>query len=378
MKRLSLRIRYTFITSLFLLISCACLTFASNVSANHMIQAFEIYPSSEVGTPDAQTNAASDLSAEAGSALEPAAITTRASYRLFRKESTIATILIVLAGSAATYFAAGYVLKPIVTLSEEVKKRNATNFAQTLPVPSSSDEIQELTISFNELLTQVQRSLQMQKQFSADAAHELRTPLAVLQTKLDVFALSEDLSEGTREFVQTLQDQLGRLTALIEDLLWFSRDLPFETVEPVPLRPLLQDVAEELSDLAQEKGIEIRIYGEDRVVSGQDRLLEQVFYNLLENAIKYGPQESAVTVTVAVKQEHTVVEVADQGEGIPQDCREEVFEPFFRVEKSRSRAVGGSGLGLAVCKKILDRHGATICVLPNYPRGSVFQIVFPS
>ena len=147
---------------------------------------------------------------------------------------------------------------------------------------------------------------------------------------------------------------------------------------PVPLYPLLCDVAEELSVMEDEKGITIHITKTDSFVLGQDNLLERVFYNLLENAVKYSPSQTQVVVTVRPMRDSVSVQIADQGEGIPESCRESVFEPFFRVDKSRSRAIGGSGLGLAVCKKILDRHHARISIMPNHPSGSIFEIVFPS
>ena len=379
MKKLSLRIRYTLMTSLFLLISCTALTIISNLSANSVMQAITLSPSVEIGESAQQSpDSSPETSREPEHISEPAVITTRASYRVFRRESIIATVLIVLIGSAATYAAAGYVLKPIVSLSREVKKRDANNFAQALPLPSSADEVQELTASFNALLAEVKRSFQLQKQFSSDAAHELRTPLAVMQTKLDVFSMSGDLPPEAQEFAKNLQAQLARLSSLVEDLLWFSRDYPLEPVEPVRLLPLLQDIVEELFDAAREKGIRVELHASDCVVQGQDCLLERAFYNLLENAIKYSPDGTVVELSAAVQEGAAVVRVADQGEGIPEKYREEIFEPFFRVEKSRNRAVGGSGLGLAVCKKILERHRAVIRVLPRHPCGSVFEVTFPS
>lgn len=287
-------------------------------------------------------------------------------------------MLIVLAGSVGAYFAASYVQKPLRRLSEEVKSRDAGNFAQPLPVPRSADEIRDLTLSFNQLLAQLQRSFALQRQFSADAAHELRTPLAVLQTKVDVFALSPHLDDETRIFIVNLQAQIRRLTDLVEDLLLFSRDVPLESAEPVPLAPLLSDVADELAALADEKCIAVRVQETQAVVRGQDGLLERVFYNLLENAIKYSPAGTAIDVAVGTDGECTTVSFADEGCGVPEELREAIFEPFFRVDASRSHLTGGNGLGLALCKKILERHGASIRVLPHTPRGSIFQVSFPA
>jgi len=194
----------------------------------------------------------------------------------------------------------------------------------------------------------------------------------------DVFALSSLLDDETRFFIVNLQAQIRRLTDLVEDLLLFSRDVPLESAEPVPLAPLLSDVADELAALADEKCIAVRVQETQAVVRGQDGLLERVFYNLLENAIKYSPAGTAIDVAVGTDGECTTVSFADEGCGVPEELREAIFEPFFRVDASRSHLTGGNGLGLALCKKILERHGASIRVLPHTPRGSIFQVSFPA
>lgn len=365
LKKIPLRMRFTLVASLFLLVSCVTLTLLSNVSAVSMIEAAAVMPAMKVdSTPFLP--------------LEPAQSIEAPYYQIFQQKTAIATLLIVLVGSVATYFAAGYVLKPIHDLSNDVQKRNIENLGEPITLPQSADEIQQLTISFNQMMADLQRSFLLQKEFSANAAHELRTPLAVMRAKLDVFALSKDIQPETQEMVTAMSCQLERLSKLIEDLLWFSKDLPLETATPVPLYPLLCDVAEELSSIADEKEIHIRVEKTECFVLGQDNLLERVFYNLLENAVKYSPSQTQVTVTVQKNWDSVRVQISDQGEGIPESCRSTVFEPFFRVDKSRSRAIGGSGLGLAVCKKILERHHAQISVLPNHPNGSIFEIRFPS
>lgn len=365
LKKIPLRMRFTLVASLFLLISCVTLTLLSNMSAASMIEAATVLPAMEDDSTPILP-------------LEPAKPTEEPHYQIFQKKTVVATIFIVLIGSVATHFAAGYVLKPIHDLSNEVQKRNIKNLGEPIPLPQSADEIQQLTLSFNRMMADLQRSFLLQKEFSANAAHELRTPLAIMRAKLDVFALSTDIHPETQEMVTALNCQLERLSQLIEDLLWFSKDLPLEKVAPVPLYPLLCDVSEELSSIADEKAIHVQIEETECFVLGQDNLLERVFYNLLENAIKYSPPQTQVAVTVQKNRDSIQVQIADQGEGIPDSCRNTVFEPFFRVDKSRSRTIGGNGLGLAVCKKILERHHAQISVLPNYPNGSIFEIKFPS
>lgn len=365
LRKMPLRIRFTLIASLFLLISCTVLTLLSNMSAGHMIEAVAVVPATgDLSTPMMQ--------------LEPASQAGEHYYRIFQQKTGVATFLIVLVGSIAAYFAAGYALKPIRILSKEVKRRNVNNLGEPLTLPQTSDEIQELTLAFNQMMMELQNSFLMQKQFSADAAHELRTPLAVMQAKLDVFSLEKSGSPEVNALVLSLNQQLVRLSKLIEDLLWFSNDFPLEQAETVPLYPLLCDVADELSELSQQKQIAVQIERTDDVVMGQDRLLEHVFYNLLENAIKYSPAKTSIQIHVCRSADELQIQVCDEGEGIPKEYRETIFQPFFRVDKSRSRTIGGNGLGLAVCKKILDRHHAKICVLPNRPRGSIFQITFPA
>lgn len=365
MRKLPLRVRFTLVASLFLLVSCVTLTLLSNMSAVSMMEAITVLPAAgEDSSPMVQ--------------LEPAQPSNAPYYHIFQRKTAITTFLIVMVGGVATYFAAGYVLKPIRDLSREVEKRNVENLGEPITLPQSADEIQQLTMSFNQMMADLRRSFLLQKEFSANAAHELRTPLTVMRAKLDVFSLAEDITPETQEMVNAMSGQLERLSKLIEDLLWFSKDLPLEKVTPVPLYPLLCDVAEELSSIASEKAIHIKIQETECFVLGQDSLLERVFYNLLENAVKYSPPQTEVTVIVQKSQDSIRVQIADQGEGIPESCRSAVFEPFFRVDKSRSRTIGGSGLGLAVCKKILERHHAQISVLPNHPNGSIFEILFPS
>ena len=365
LKKIPLRIRFTLVASLCLLVSCVMLTLLSNVSAVHMIEAVTVVPAMEENSTPILT-------------LEPAEPVGDAYYRVFQQKTVIATVFIVLIGSVATYFAAGYVLKPIRELSDEVQHRNIENLGEPIDLPQSADEVRQLTVSFNRMMADLQRSFLLQKEFSANAAHELRTPLAVMRAKLDVFALTECRNSESQEMVTVMSRQLERLSKLIEDLLWFSKDLPLEKRSPVPLYPLLCDVSEELAGLAEEKEIDIQIEQTECVVLGQDNLLERVFYNLLENAVKYSPSRTQISVAFRQERDSRKVQIADQGEGIPEDCRSAVFEPFFRVDRSRSRAIGGSGLGLAVCKKILERHHAQITVRSNHPRGSVFEIIFPS
>ncbi len=369
MKKIPLRIRFTIAASCFLLISCIILTLLSNFSAKRMVNMIDVIPASK-------TVAAAEADSED---FICRAQRLQTSYRIFRKETIIATVCIVTLGSITAYLAAGYVLKPIHQLSEEMKNHNANNLDQLIHVPQSADELQQLSLSFNSMITELQRSFSTQKQFSANAAHELRTPLAVMQTKLDVFRLSSPHSEQeVNELIDSINLQLGNLSVLIEDLLWFSRDLPLEKLNPINLFPIIDDVVQELTPLAEEKKISLEINQDDCLVYGQDRLLERVFYNILENAVKYSPPYSAVQVSCRKNTESVQILISDNGETIPAEYCQAVFEPFFRLDSSRNKTVSGNGLGLAVCKKILERHHASICVSPNFPAGNIFTVSFPT
>ena len=372
MKKLSIRLRYTLISSLFLLLSCITLTGITNFSANSMVENIQgsLVPTDSTIADIVPSTTGDSILAQV---TQPAQVIER-NFQTFQGEQIIATVLIVVLGSMMTYFASGYVLRPVHQLSEEISHRSANNFYEVLSVPKSADEIQQLAESFNTLFAEVERSFLLQKEFSANAAHELRTPLAVMQTKLDIYATEPE----TKELATALNQQLSRLNQLIDDLLLFSRDLPLERKQAVSLLPLLEDVSGELEPLTLPRGQSITVSGEDCWVNGQDNLLERVFYNLMENASKYSPQSTEITVTVRKIHDSVVVAIADNGEGIPAELRERIFEPFYRVDKSRSRAIGGSGMGLAVCKKILDRHNSSIKVIPNSPRGTIFQITFSS
>lgn len=369
MKTRSLRARLTAATCLFLFASCLSLTLLSNRAAGKMVEKIDLIP---------LVTAGESLEIPASTLLPAAVNEPFAIFRAFQKETLFITALIVLAGSAATYWVTGYVLKPIRTLTREAQSRNADNLNRPIDLPDTVDEVRALTLSFNRMLEELQRSFTLQKQFSADAAHELRTPLAVMQANLDVYKLSKAPDEETAHLITALCAQLDRLTVLIEELLWFSQDLPLSTLQTVPLRPLLDDIADELSCLAARNQVTFSFDVGDTVIRGQDHLLERVFYNLMDNAIKYSPVQSVVTISAQTKKEGLLIDVSDNGFGIPDDCRDAIFEPFFRVDKSRGRAQGGSGLGLAVCRKILERHHATIEVFPNASSGSTFRIRFPS
>ena len=364
---MNLRVRLTLMSSMILSIACVILTLAVNLSADKAITpAIPIIPSISEYQTEWNT-------------LVPAALVPTTQYEVFRIESIMAMIFVVLMGTLSTYFLAGQTLKPLKQLTQEIKHKTINNLDEKITIPAIHDEIYEISTAFHEMSCNLQRSFQLQEQFSADAAHELRTPLTVMMAKLEVFKLANEIENSAlKNMIDEMCVQLERLSNLTNDLLWFSKELPLKRNNELDLYLLLSDLADELQDKAQEKHIQIRVDKKTLCTRGDDALLERVFYNLLENAIKYSEEQSIIIVTLEQKDNQAIVQIIDTGEGISDAEKQLVFQPFYRIDQSRSRIIGGNGLGLAICKKILDRHLASIEIKDNHPYGSIFELKFPS
>lgn len=309
---------------------------------------------------------------------------------LFRIRSIIATGIIILLSSIGTYFISRRALSPLHELSTKIEKIQAQNLSESLEIPESNDEISHLTASFNEMLSRLDDAFTAQKQFSASAAHELRTPLAVMQTNLEVFARKKEPSaEEYREIFSMVQEQIGRLSHLAEVLLDMTGIQTVERSETISLAELTEEVFCDLASVAEQKQIELIQRDGDCTVTGSYLLLYRAVYNLVENAIKYNHPSGKVTVNIhpgkavlaAASQPHPAdcafVEISDTGIGIPPEYQEKIFAPFFRVDKSRSRAMGGAGLGLALVTEIARQHGGQVKVLESNAKGSTISLMLP-
>ena len=294
----------------------------------------------------------------------------QATKDLFRIRSMIATGIIILLSSIGTYFISRRALTPLHDLSTKIGKIQAQNLSESLEIPDSNDEISQLTASFNKMLSRLDDAFTAQKQFSASAAHELRTPLAVMQTNLEVFARKKTPStEEYQEIFSLIQEQTGRLSHLAEILLDMTGIQTVERSETISLAELTEEVFCDLASVAEQKQIELIQIDGDCTVTGRYLLLYRAVYNLVENAIKYNHPSGKVTVTLhpgkvildASSQPHPAdcafIEISDTGIGISPEYQEKIFAPFFRVDKSRSRAMGGAGLGLALVTEIARQHG---------------------
>lgn len=307
--------------------------------------------------------------------------------KLFLTKGLMVTGIIILLSSICTYFISRQALLPLRKLSQEVNKIEVQNLSEALEVPATNDEISRLTISFNKMLARLDEAFTAQKQFSANAAHELRTPLAVIQTNLEVFARRETPAlKDYQEIFAMLQEQTGRLSHLAEILLDMTGVQTIERSERISLAALTDEVFCDLASVAEQKEVELIQQEGDCIITGSYLLLYRAVYNLVENAIKYNHSGGKVTVNIHLSEEITdtstsvnyvFLEVSDTGIGIPPEYQEKIFTPFFRVDKSRSRTMGGAGLGLALVSEIVRQHNGQVKVLESSKKGSMIAIMLP-
>ena len=239
-------------------------------------------------------------------------------------------------------------------------------------------EFRQLSRSVNRMLDRLAHSFELQRQFAGNAAHELRTPLAIMQTRLELFSEEHPQSDGaTAELVRLQREQLDRLTALVRTLLEMSNLQSVSRAERIELAPLVDEILTDLTPLAQSRGISLEQQCQEIALEGSDALIYRLLFNLIENGIKYNRPGGSVSVCVRQEGDSATLRVTDTGCGIPEACRESVFEPFFRVDKSRSRQMGGVGLGLALVREIAQLHGGTVSILPGSGQGTTFAVTLP-
>lgn len=373
-KKLPIRLRLTILNVLLLTVCCVGLTIILNFSANRMadvIEASPITPANPVGdyVPWPTTNS--------GPMMEPLtpSTTSQTARKNFLNQSIFYMVAIVASGGFLTYIISGKALKPLHELSIQMKNRTVHNLSEQLEFPPAKDEIADLTCSFNEMSQKLDDAFSMQKRFSQSAAHELRTPLTVLKTKVAVFKKKEGHTpEEYDRLLDIIDTHTNRLSDLVKDLLSFMNMDEMDRDQEITLKHVLEDIIQELSGLADSKNVSISISGTEQAIYGNKMLLHRAFYNLVENAIKYNVNGGFVQIHLEQNREHMLIVIEDTGIGIPDDLKELIFEPFFRVDKSRSRQIGGAGLGLSIVKSIIDLHHGTISIASRKGGGSRFII----
>ncbi len=296
----------------------------------------------------------------------------------YRRQSLIITALMALLGGVITYFISGRALKPLRDFSDKIEKVQAQNLSDSRIDENDVKELNQLSISYNKMLKRLSDAFEVQRQFTANAAHELRTPLAVMQVQLDSYKAAEhsDNDKSAAETIKMITEQNERLSKMVKTLLDMSELQTIARNDEIAVDALIEEVIADLEPLAAKKNVGLIQESEAVTMMGSDILIYRLVYNLVENAIKYNKQGGQVTVSCNEQDKHIHIIVADTGSGIPKEMRDRVFEPFFRVDKSRSRELGGVGLGLALVNEIVRVHDGSISVRDNSSGGTTFEVEF--
>ena len=380
MKRMSLQWRLTCITTLCIAIICGCLTMFVYKNGVHYIDSLQDAVESQgdekgnksdeiyISIPD-------DKWDEFADEFSVQVYNNKADYK---RNSLIITVLLALLGGVVTYFISGHALRPIREFSDKIEEVQAQNLSDSRIEENNVKELNQLGISYNKMLERLSEAFEIQRQFTANAAHELRTPLALMQVQLDLYnsASHPGNDADTLQTIKMVTEQNDKLNRMVKTLLDMSELQTVGRNDKIILDAIVEEVLADLEPLAVEKNIKLIGKCEDATMIGSDILIYRLVYNLVENAIKYNHSLGQVTVTAYQRNKHVYLSVEDTGSGIPKELRERVFEPFFRVDKSRSRELGGVGLGLAFVHEIVRVHDGSICIKSGKTGGTIFEVTF--
>ena len=380
MKKMSLQWRLTCITTLCIAIICGCLTMFVYKNGVHYIDSLQDAVESQgdekgnksdeiyISIPDDKWDEFADK-------FSVQVYNNKADYK---RNSLIITVLLALLGGAVTYFISGHALRPIREFSDKIEEVQAQNLSDSRIEENNVKELNQLGISYNKMLERLSEAFEIQRQFTANAAHELRTPLALMQVQLDLYnsASHPGNDADTLQTIKMVTEQNDKLNRMVKTLLDMSELQTVGRDDKIILDAIVEEVLADLEPLAVEKNIKLIGKCEDATMIGSDILIYRLVYNLVENAIKYNHPLGQVTVTAYQRNKHVYLSVEDTGSGIPKELRERVFEPFFRVDKSRSRELGGVGLGLAFVREIVRVHDGSICIKSGKTGGTIFEVTF--
>ena len=382
MKKMSLQWRLTIITTLLIAMICGSLTIFIYKNGVYYIDSLqntvdaksednneknpdEIY----ISIPDEEwNNFAKNFSIQV--------YNNKADYK---KSSLLFSTLLSLLGGVITFFISGHALKPLCDFSKKIEEVQAQNLSDSRIEENKFSELNQLSVSYNKMLERLSEAFKLQRQFTANAAHELRTPLAVMQLQIDLYNSSKHPKNDTsaQQTISMITEQTERLSKMVRTLLDMSELQTIARDEEIAISALVEEVLADLEPLAQEKGINLIEKCDNVLLMGSDILIYRLVYNLVENAIKYNFSGGTVTVNATQQNSQLHLTVEDTGNGIPEELKERIFEPFFRLDKSRSRELGGVGLGLALVREIVRVHNGSILVKNNANSGTTFEVIFP-
>lgn len=376
--KLSIRTRLVVITVFILVICCIGLTAIINYSATQMAMqvAQTVTPAQSIGDIDNQIEPqlpAMSLGESTKSIQRQQQIIDN-----FYRNSFLYMLFIIMIGGSMMYLFSKSILLPLSKLNDKIKNSTVSTLSDKLSVPNSNDEIAELTVSFNKMTDRIQEAFLFQQQFSGNVAHELRTPLTIMKTKIDVFEKRENhTSAEYKELIENQKNQLMRLSEIIQILLEITNTDNVQEKEHFLVSDMIENILLDFSNMTAQKNICIATDLQNVEIYGNVDLLYRAFSNLIQNSIRYNVKNGDIYISAKQKQHDTVIQICDTGIGISEENRQRIFEPFFRVDKSRSREMGGAGLGLSIVKKIIEKHDGTITVSNNNPQGTCFTVELP-
>ncbi|MCM3340927.1 HAMP domain-containing histidine kinase [Paenibacillus sp. MER TA 81-3] len=387
LNKLSLRMRLTLLTGCIVILTAVCLTLTSIHNADskfvrpnvqNAVTMNKMVPLNSSATlgheawtrPAANGEETSNISVE---------IRTIEAKEQFVDASVIYMMIIIILGMAAAYVISGRALKPVNQLSKTIKNINEHNLSHRIDHIQTKDEIGSLAGSFNTMLNRLDESFARQKRFAANAAHELKTPLTTIKAGIQVLKLDKSPSiEDYKENVDITELSTQRLIDVVDDLLKLTSEKKEKFADTIALSDTFQHIAQELEPMTRQKNIQIQVVECNHSIFGNQTLVYRALFNLLENAVKYNKHGGKVQIAVSLRGYNTIIHISDTGIGIPNEELPHIFEPFYRIDKSRSRDIGGSGLGLSIVKTIIEKHNGNIAVQSDPGVGTTFDVLFPS
>ena len=376
MRRLSLQWRITLMTVLLIGVTC--------IAMNLLLCSSGVYYMDTI-TDTLQGDSTVILNGEGAASFDPQLITPNENLAIvvngaqgrFRTTNWYITAVVTVLSGILAYFVSGRALKPLRSFASQVEKVQLNNLADMRINEDVLPEFRQLSHSFNQMLERLNNAFAAQRQFTGNAAHELRTPLALMQAQLELFSAEHpDVLPETAEFLTLLREQTERLTQMTKTLLEMSNLQQVARNEHIQLAPMIEEIFTDLAPLAEKNDIALEVEGDGAMI-GSDALIYRLLFNLTENAVKYNRHGGSVRVTVSQESEKLLIRVSDTGRGIPEEFQRSIFQPFFRVDKSRSREYGGAGLGLSLVWEIAELHGGSVRVTKSSDRGTTILVELP-
>ena len=376
MRRISLQWRITLMTVLLIGVTC--------VAMNLLLCSSGVYYMDKIADT-LQGSGNVILNEEGAASFDPQLIAPNEELTIvvdgaqgrFRTTNWYITAAVTLLSGILTYFVSGRALKPLRSFASQVEKVQLNNLADMKIDEDVLPEFKQLSRSFNQMLERLNNAFAAQRQFTGNAAHELRTPLALMQAQLELFSAEHpNMLPETAKFLTLLREQTERLTQMTRTLLEMSNLQQVARNEKLQLAPMIEEIFTDLAPLSDKRGVTLTAEG-DGIMTGSDALIYRLLFNLTENAVKYNRPGGSVRVTVAKEPEKLLIRVSDTGRGIPEEYQRSIFQPFFRVDKSRSREYGGAGLGLSLVWEIAELHGGSVWVEKSSENGTVIAVELP-